>query len=98
MWNEVGYSQQYITGSNQPNSGWAGSWDPFISASDDLSTFARLTQRQGYPVLHTWDGRGNPSLGTMIYDSVGTMIVMSGDGNTIYYGPNVSKRSWPSSR
>jgi hypothetical protein len=98
FWNEVGYSQQYITGSNQPNSGWSGSWDPFISASDDLSTFARLTQRQGYPVLHTWDGRGSPSLGTMIYDNIGTMIVMSGDGNTIYYGPNVSKRSWPSSR
>ena len=98
MWNEVGYSQQYITGSNQPNSGWAGTWAPYISASDDLSTFARLTQRQGYPVLHTWDGRGNPSLGTMIYDNIGTMIVMSGDGNTIYYGPNVSKRSWPSSR
>jgi hypothetical protein len=92
-WNMVG--QNYGT---QKDKGYGGVWDPFISASDDLSTFARITPRERTPNLYTWDGRGTPSDGTPLPDLAGEMVVMSGDGNTIYYGSIVSKRSWPASR
>ncbi|MGU3603802.1 putative Ig domain-containing protein [Methylobacterium brachiatum] len=98
MWNEVGVNYDSIPGSSQAGSGYPGVWDSYISASDDLSTFGRLSQKQGYPSLHTWDGRGNPSPATPIYDFIGWTMVMSGDGNTIYTGHQVSKKSWPSSR
>lgn len=55
-------------------------------------------QQEGYPVLHTWDGRGNPDNGIPIYDGTGSKITMSGDGNTIHLDSWVSKKSWPSSR
>jgi hypothetical protein len=93
FWNMVGQNYGRVS-----DKGYGGVWDPFISASDDLSTFARITPRERTPNLYTWDGRGTPSDGTPLPDLAGEMIVMSGDGNTIYYGSIVSKRSWPASR
>jgi hypothetical protein len=78
--------------------GWGGTYDPFISASDDLSTFTRLVQNDGFPFMHTWDGRGNPSAGTQILFGLGFTITMSGDGNTVFTDSHVAKRSWPTSR
>ncbi|WP_408903604.1 putative Ig domain-containing protein [Methylobacterium radiotolerans] len=98
MWSEVGSTSGRILNSSTPGYGAGGTYDPFISASDDLSTFARISTSEGYPSLYTWGGGGNFTAVAAINDGAASMIAMSGDGNTIYWGPWVAKRSWPSSR
>jgi hypothetical protein len=103
FWTQVGsnYGQAAAYGACQVyNYCNIASIAPYISASDDLTSFVRVLPWEMNPYVHTWDGRGNPDTGFYLGDANLTThkVAMSGDGNTIYLDRVVAKASWPSSR
>ncbi|WP_408902873.1 putative Ig domain-containing protein [Methylobacterium radiotolerans] len=96
MWSQVG-----MTSGRYQNMDWyvRGIFDTYMSASDDLSTFVRYSGRDGRTV-YDWAGYSKFSTGISLstYQYTGPVIMMSGDGNTIFNGSEVSKKTWPSSR